>query len=102
MTVAEAEGTEPASRRMGKRSCPPCELDCRKNEWPQLTESERTANPNYCTHEQVAMDMKSMNRKLLGRNSHSHQRGQRWKLPMKKVRIRGLAAGCQEPRRNIS
>eukprot|EP00975_Prorocentrum_lima_P022458 4722773-Prorocentrum_lima.AAC.1 len=62
MTLAEAEGKEPASIRRGKRICPPRESECRNNGWPQLTEAERTANPHYCTHEQVMMDMKSMNK----------------------------------------
>eukprot|EP00975_Prorocentrum_lima_P020268 4267036-Prorocentrum_lima.AAC.1 len=32
------------------------------NEWPSLTEAERIANPNYCTHEKVMMDLKAMNK----------------------------------------
>eukprot|EP00975_Prorocentrum_lima_P035585 7480445-Prorocentrum_lima.AAC.1 len=48
MTIAEEEGKEPASRRRGRRICPMCELEYRKNEWPSLTEAERVANPNYC------------------------------------------------------
>eukprot|EP00975_Prorocentrum_lima_P053982 11323416-Prorocentrum_lima.AAC.1 len=53
MTLAEAEGEEPASRRRGRRICPRCELECRKHEWPQLTEAERAARPNHCTYEKV-------------------------------------------------
>eukprot|EP00975_Prorocentrum_lima_P029013 6094876-Prorocentrum_lima.AAC.1 len=52
MTLAEVEVKEPASRRRGRRICPMCELRCRTNEWPQLTEAGRAANPNYCIHTQ--------------------------------------------------
>eukprot|EP00975_Prorocentrum_lima_P020076 4224780-Prorocentrum_lima.AAC.1 len=62
MTIAEEEGKEPASRRRGTWICPVCKLECRMNEWPNLTEAERVANPNYCTHENVMLDMKSMNK----------------------------------------
>eukprot|EP00975_Prorocentrum_lima_P066086 12907161-Prorocentrum_lima.AAC.1 len=47
MTLAEAMGKEPATRRRGSMICPPCELECRKNEWPQLTEAGRAAHPNH-------------------------------------------------------
>eukprot|EP00975_Prorocentrum_lima_P039727 8346628-Prorocentrum_lima.AAC.1 len=53
MTIAQEEGNEPASRRRGRRICPLCELECRKNEWPSLTEAEWIASPNYCTYERV-------------------------------------------------
>eukprot|EP00975_Prorocentrum_lima_P031818 6680573-Prorocentrum_lima.AAC.1 len=52
MNLQQAMGKEPATRRRGRRIRPPCELECRKNGWPQLTEAERTAHPNYCTYEQ--------------------------------------------------
>eukprot|EP00975_Prorocentrum_lima_P003534 773347-Prorocentrum_lima.AAC.1 len=52
MTLADAEGKEPASRRRGRRICSMCEFKCRTNEWRQLTLAERAANPNYCTHTQ--------------------------------------------------
>eukprot|EP00975_Prorocentrum_lima_P041553 8728585-Prorocentrum_lima.AAC.1 len=62
MTIADEEGKEPASRRRGRRICPICVLECRKNEWPSLEEAERVENPNYCTHDKVMMDMKSINK----------------------------------------
>eukprot|EP00975_Prorocentrum_lima_P025020 5252327-Prorocentrum_lima.AAC.1 len=52
MNLAQAVGKEPATRGRGKRICPFCELECRKNEWPQLTEAERAAKPNHCIWEQ--------------------------------------------------
>eukprot|EP00975_Prorocentrum_lima_P071593 12938572-Prorocentrum_lima.AAC.1 len=62
MAIAEEEGKEPASRTRGRRICPMCELECRKNAWPSLTEAERVAHPNYCTHDKVLMGMKSMHK----------------------------------------
>eukprot|EP00975_Prorocentrum_lima_P069060 12924065-Prorocentrum_lima.AAC.1 len=55
-------GKEPATAGRGKRICPSCELEFRKNEWSQLTEAERVNNPTYCIWEQVWSDMKSMNK----------------------------------------
>eukprot|EP00975_Prorocentrum_lima_P026325 5533096-Prorocentrum_lima.AAC.1 len=34
MTLAEAEGKEPATGLRGNRICCACELECRKKEWP--------------------------------------------------------------------
>eukprot|EP00975_Prorocentrum_lima_P042927 9015177-Prorocentrum_lima.AAC.1 len=58
----EEEGMEPAARRRGRRISPMCELDCRKNEWPSITEAERRDHPHYCTYEQVHQDRKSTNK----------------------------------------
>eukprot|EP00975_Prorocentrum_lima_P045418 9510502-Prorocentrum_lima.AAC.1 len=62
MAILQEEGKEPASRTRGRRICPLCELECRKNGWPSLTEEERIASPNYCTYERVYQDLKSMNK----------------------------------------
>eukprot|EP00975_Prorocentrum_lima_P017454 3687009-Prorocentrum_lima.AAC.1 len=64
MNSEQAMGKEPAARGRGKRSCPSCELECRKNEWPQLTEAKPlhlgTGVDGHEVHE---------HRQLLGRDS---------------------------------
>eukprot|EP00975_Prorocentrum_lima_P056210 11787229-Prorocentrum_lima.AAC.1 len=45
-----------------KRICPWCEVDLRWERWPEFSEREGEANPNYCLWEQVLTYMKNKNK----------------------------------------